>query len=67
MIETIIEILEDSGYKILNWEETLNSLEILFDEPVYESDIKFALNENNYSCDITSYGNRIRITNMEKI
>ena len=67
MIETIIEILEDSGHKILNWEETLNSLEIFFDEPVYESDIKFALNENNYSCDITSYGNRIRITNMEKI
>lgn len=67
MLETIIETLEDSGYKILNWERTLNSLEILFDESVYESDIKFALNENNYLCDITSYGNRVRITNMEKI
>ena len=67
MFETVIEILEDSGYKILNWEGTLDSLEILFDEPVNESDIKYALNESNYSGDITSYDNRVRITNIEEI
>ena len=67
MFETVIEILEDSGYTVLNWEGTLDSLEILFDEHVDESDIEFALNESNYSGDIISYGNRIRITNIEEI
>ena len=67
MFETVIEILEDSGYTVLNWEGTLDSLEILFDEPVNESDIEFALNESNYSGDITSYGDRVRITNIEEI